>query len=264
MNKNEGRLIVMSNEQTLFSTESHEDIVQSRGLYKTAELTSLSISIAKDVIKEVVNDKIYREEIIASQKSNDAMDALIKKLTDFDGHPEYDMLLEGVDGEELEKMLKSQQSKRSRLKSKLMTIENYQNMMAAGVAEILLRRAGNMPKGNVGVSRHVGVGYSEEELIALAEDQEALGRAIRNVQSKKCIMKGKAGFDVQSEEYVNLLKVEETLVSMRTSKPAAGKLFKKAEKVDAIKELLGGDIENLNGRDSKELLKRITEALATE
>lgn len=250
--------------QEVFASEETNSEVQTRGLYKTAELTQLSMSISKEILKKIVEDQDYREQILESQKSNDAMDELIQ-LT-YELPTSYDFLSE-TPAEEIEKMLKSQQSKRSRLKGKVMTLETYTNLMTAGVAESILRIASGNPKGHVGSSKRSDVAYSAEELIALASDQEALGKAIRNIQSKKCIAKGKAGFDPTTEEYQKILQVEATLKSIRVGKsPMAQEVVVKAEKADRIKEMLPDTdtVEHMSAKDVKALLAQINDSLKSE
>lgn len=257
----------MTNEQNIFVTkEASGNAAASRGLQKTAELTYEANAIAKNVLQIVLNDVEYREAIVNSQKNSDAMDKLISDLYEITEN-DYGFLKDAA-AEELEKMLKSQQSKRSRTKSMPMTLENYTNLMTASAAELLLRAAMGIPKGASGSGlRKSSVGYSDEELEALANNQEALTKAIRNVQSKKSIAKSKAGFDENSDYFQELLLVEEQLKALREkAQPVNQELFAKAGKVDEVNELLKdvGDVENMNESDSKSLLDRIKKALATE
>lgn len=252
----------MESQETMFASQATNSEVQSRGLYKTAELTQLSATLAKDALKVILNDETYRSAILASQKSNDAMDDLLRKVVAFE--TEY-AFLNGVAATEIEKMLKSQQSKRSRTKSMAMTLENYTTLMTAGVAENILRIAGNNPKGvSTASSRKSSVGYTDEELQALANDQDALAKAIRNVQSKKCIAKSKAGFNADTDDYKQILSTEELLKSLRTNAvPVPQEVIINAEQATTAKEVLAEveDIEKLNAKDSKALLQKIQEAL---
>jgi hypothetical protein len=92
-------------------------------------------------------------------------------------------------------MLKSQQSKRSRAKSKAMTLDNYTTLLTAAIAEDIIREIYNKPKSAGGFHRAAGtVDYTIDQLQALHDDQEALRKEIRNVQSKKSIMKSKNPF----------------------------------------------------------------------
>ena len=252
-------------ENNVFASSEVAAVPQQRGLQKTAELNQHAMAITRDILKAILRDESYRESILASQRSNDDMDTLINTAGNItDGDLAF---LQGVSKEEIEKMLKSQQSKRSRLKAKTMTLENYTKLMTAGVAELILRTAGNIPKGNYGSERKLTIGYTADELNKLVEDQEALARAIRNVQSKKCIAKGKAGFDPQSEEYQEILRTEDQLKALR--KPGGGvssELVDKAKKVDELKELLPSEeqISNMSNKDVKALLARIASQVAGE
>ena len=243
----------MENSQ-IFATERATVAPQSRGLQKTGELNQHAMAITKEVLSKVLSDETYRQDILASQKSNDAMDALIKKVVTIE-KPQF---LADVSAEEISKMLKSQQSKRSRLKSKTMTLENYTQLATAGVAELLLRAAGNIPKGNAGSDRRMTVGYTADELNKLIEDQQALARAIRNIQSKKCIAKSKANFDPQSEAFKEILRTEEELKALRKTNDSS-QLVDKAKKVDELKGLLPTEeeIRNMPNKDVKALLAKI-------
>jgi len=247
----------------MFAAAAINDEVQPRGLYKTAELTQHAMAISKEILKAVVSDESYKEMILASQKSNDDMDDLITLVVNIDARADF---LNGVEVAEIEKMLKSQQSKRSRLKNKTMTLENYTQLMTAGVAELLLRTAGNLPKGRGSDSRRLTIGYTNDELNKLIADQEALAKAIRNVQSKKCIAKGKANFDPQSDEYQAMLMTEEQLKSLRVGGNQNAVVANKAKKVDEVNEILkvAEDIQNMSAKDAKALLMKIAQQVAAE
>ena len=152
----------------------------------------------------------------ASQREHSAMDTLIEEMVDFDT-VDYDFIYQ-LDDKTVDGMLKSQQSKRSRCKSKAMTMDNYKSMMTAAIAEKIIRLATGKTKNAVGVRRGTGtVTFSDEELEALRVDQEQLKKELRNVQSKKSIMKSKADFSEEDERWQALLVAEEQLKSIRVS-----------------------------------------------
>lgn len=254
----------MENLQEMFAKANENKQTAGRGLQRTAELTTLATKISHEILRDILQNDEMRDEIVSSQKSNDVLDNIINDHYEFSD--EHELLID-VPIDELEKMLKSQQSKRSRAKSMPMTLENYTNMMTAAVAERLIRTAGNLPKGAYnGVARRSTVGYSEEELIAFMNDQESLGKAIRNIQSKKSIMKSKANFNEESEAWLQLLEVEGQLKELRDDKAVSNNLKSKAAKADEVEDLLkqAGDVNNLSETDSKSLLDRIMQALKTE
>lgn len=240
----------------LFATESSAATTNGRGLNGTAQLTNIAGSIAADIIK-VMNDDIdaYAEDIKKSQSDNNAMDTLIEKI-----HPlsEVDVdFLKYLSEETIDGMLKSQQSKRSRCKSKAMTMDNYRALMTGAIAENLIRLATGKEKHAGGARRHAGaIEYTIEQLQQLGEDQEKLRKEIRNVQSKKSIMKSKANFDENDERYQALLKVEQQLKDMRVGTTT------EVVEVDTTKEALARlldtvDMDALHAKDSKELLAQI-------
>lgn len=248
----------MSREEmnNLFVTEGNTATGNGRGLTGTAQLTSVASSLAADIIR-TMNDSIdeYVEDIKKSQVDNNAMDALIERVHSL-SEVDVDFLKE-IDEDTIEGMLKSQQSKRSRCKSKAMTMDNYRALMTGAIAENLIRLATGKEKHAGGPRRHAGsVEYTIEQLQMLEADQEALRKEIRNVQSKKSIMKSKADFDEFDERYQQLLRVEQQLKDMRIG--TTREVVEVDTTRDALSELLAGkDLSNLKASDSKELLAQI-------
>lgn len=247
----------MTDMNNLFATESNTATVGNRGLSGTAQLTSIASNIAADILR-TMNESIdnYREAIKASQRDNNAMDELIDSVYELE-QTDVDFLKE-LDEHTLEGMLKSQQSKRSRCKSKAMTMDNYKALMTGAIAENLIRLATGKEK-HAGVGRRVAgsVDYTIEELQQLSEDQEKLKKEIRNIQSKKSIMKSKADFDESDERYQALLRAEQQLKDMRIS--ATVSVVKVDECAEALSEILHGvDIQHLKLAEAKDLLERIS------
>ena len=126
--------------ENLFATNSNVEMSSSRNLSGTAQLTSISGSIAATII-DAMNADIdsYLDALKASQTDSRSMDSLIES---FDCYKEADIeFLHEISEDVIEGMLKSQQSKRSRCKSKTMTLDNYRSMMTAAIAEGLIRKA---------------------------------------------------------------------------------------------------------------------------
>lgn len=242
----------------LFDMEQKESN-NARTLSGTAELTRISNSIAVNIIRGMEEDiDNYRERIAKSASDSKEMDAI---LDEFRPWPEIDeeSQLRYLDDDTVEGMLKSQQSKRSRSKSKAMTLDNYTTLMTATIAEHILRELYNKPKAASHGARKIGsVDYTPAELEALANDQEALRKEIRNLQSKKSIAKSKADFDESSEYYQAILKSERMLKDLRVGTSTVMVDTTK----DKLKELIGDkDIDSLKAGDSKELLASIMSML---
>lgn len=252
----------MSNINEMFNaTENNETTSNARNLAGTAQLTSVANELVAKCISEL-NDNLdtYRDEFAASQKDHSAMDALLAKLIDFDT---IDVeFIKELDETTVDGMLKSQQSKRSRAKGKVMTMDNYKSMMSGAIAENLIRKATGKAKSAGGARRMSGsVDFTAEQLEELREDQERLKKELRNVQSKKSIMKSKADFSEEDERWQALLVAEEQLKSIRVS-TGRTQVVKVDETKEKLAEVLADvDPNSLRASDSKELLAQIKELL---
>ena len=231
-------------------------------LASTPTMVAKATEVVAEIMHTIENDVEKFGELFESSKTDHiAMETLINETYDLNT-VDIDFL-KSLDEKELTSMLKSQQSKRSRAKSKPMTVDNYRSMMNAAVCELLIREALDKPRaaGGFGSSGRSILEYTPEEIQALGEDQEALRRVIRNVQSQKCIMKHKEGFDEASEAYQSILKVEAVLKDLRVVVPR--------QRTDKTKKMIqdalaAHDVENLKAADSKELLKMIAQIVAEE
>lgn len=245
----------------LFTTETKEAIASNRMLNGTAELTRVCNDAATTIIRAMEADiENYRERIAKSSVDAKELDALIADFNDVitisEDHP-----LANLDEATVDSMLKSQQSKRSRTKSKTMTLDNYRNLLSAAIAENLLRAMYNKPKTAGGFRRNGTVDYTPAELEMFAEDQEALRKEIRNIQSKKSIMKSKADFDESSEGWQQLLKAEVMLKDLRVG-GRGSQIIEVDTTKDKLAELLDGiDTEHLKATDAKDLLASLKELL---
>lgn len=239
----------------LFSENVEQKVnFSSRSLEGTAQLTTLASGLANDVIAKI-NDNVdeFASLLEESKVDHAAMDRLVAQTVNFE---EVDVeFIKELDDDVIDGMLKSQQSKRSRAKSKTMTLDNYRSMLTGAIAENLIRFATGREKA-IGSGRSGSiVDYTIEQLTMFSEDQEKLRKEIRNVQSKKSIMKAKADFDPESEAYQALLRAEQQLKDMRIGRTV--ETIEVDTTKDALKDLLSsGDLENL---DSAELLAKLAE-----
>ena len=242
----------------LFGTNEATVNYSARSLPGTAELTAFATNAAHRMLKAMEEDiEVYRPRIQQSSLDSKAMDEIIDEFGEFIA-VEDDSILRTFSEEQVESMLKSQQSKRSRTKSKAMTLDNYITLLTAAIAENVLRDIYNKPKSAGGFHRKAGsVDYTGAQLEALAEDQEALRKEIRNIQSKKSIMKSKADFDESDERWLALLKAEQQLKDLRVGGTTTHVVEVDTTK-NAISELLADtDISKLKSADAHELLERI-------
>lgn len=236
--------------------QQQEATTNSRSLSGTAQLTKQATDIAHAILKTIDGrfDE-YKELVAKSKVDHNVMDELIAATYNLTAE-DIDFLKE-LDDTTKDNMLKSQQSKRSRAKSKTMTMENYTNMMIGAIAENLVRLSMGKSKSSVGAHRAAGsVEYTPEALQELIADQEKLRKEIRNVQSKKSIMKSKADFSETDERWLSLLKAEEQLKAMRsgTTAPTVVRVDVTREK---LQEILGDvDPFHIRNAEARELLAR--------
>lgn len=242
----------------LFGTNENMTTAAGRGLPGTAELTNVAAAAAHRIVKAMEADiETYRPRIQKSAQDTRELNAIIDEFK-----PLYDLnddhILMNLDEDTVESMLKSQQSKRSRAKSKTMTLDNYVSLLTAAIAEDILREIYNKPKSTGGFQRSAGsVDYTIEQLEALGNDQDALRKEIRNIQSKKSIMRSKADFDEADPRWQALLKAEQQLKDMRVGGRTATVVEVDKTK-DALSELLAGkDITKMKSAEAHELLERI-------
>lgn len=248
----------MSNINEMFNAvENNETATNARNLAGTAQLTSVANELVAQCIK-TLNDNLdeYREDFEASKHDHNAMDKLLAKLIDFDT---IDVeFIKELDETTVDGMLKSQQSKRSRAKSKAMTMDNYKSMMSGAIAENLIRKATGKVKSAGGARRMSGsVDFTAEQLEELREDQERLKKELRNVQSKKSIMKSKADFTEEDERWQALLVAEEQLKSIRVT-TGGTKVVKVDETKEKLAEMLSEvDTDHMRTSDVKDMLAQV-------
>lgn len=197
-----------------------------RGLSGTAQLTSQASGISRTILTKL-NDKIdeYKEIFAESKINNNAMDSLIKEDPAFIDADVTWML--NITEDELVAMLKSQQSKRSRLKKKVMTMANYTSMMNGAIGELLIRRV--LGKDKQALGRAIGrKEFTTEELEKFEANQEDLRREIRNTQSKLSIFKKNNPDDYEEQEYwISMQHCLDQLKSIRIEIPKTSRIWKK-------------------------------------
>ena len=248
----------------LFNHNNETTTTGTRGLPGTAELTTVASAEAHRIVKAMEADiEVYTPRIQRSAVDSKELEAIIEEFKPFAELPE-DHILRNLRDEQVESMLKSQQSKRSRAKSKAMTLDNYIVLLTAAIAEDILRELYNKPKSAGGFQRSSGVvNYTIEQLEYLSTNQEALKREIRNVQSKKSIMKSKVGFDESDERWQALLKAEQQLKDMRVS--GATQVVEVDHTKDALQEALAGvDLKHIKADDARALLARLAGLAAND
>ena len=239
----------MTNLNKLFTAEAKE-AKGKRALSGTAEMTANAEVVVNSVLEALSNSYEDHAELFEQSKVDaNAMDMLISEFTN--KFEDVDVsFLEKYDDDELKAMLKSQQSKRSRAKSKDMTMDNYTSMMNAAVCERMIRKhTGNAKTRTAGRGSNM---YTDEFLNSMAEDQHELRRELRNVQSKMCIFRKKHPEDfLDFDEYKELERVEATLKEMRM--PIEGHRVKMSD----VTAALDVDVKELDLDEAKQLIAEL-------
>lgn len=243
----------------LFENVTAEVSEGQRGIPGAALLKSAALGITAKVMAAVAgNDPEVIEQVKESQTSTAAMDELVKT---YGGAELVNAEVAQFGEEEVQKLLKSNQSNRSRRKSMPMTQANYQEMLTAAAAEWIIRESLGITKNaNPFGGGRAATELNEQTIAELADDQEALGRAIRNVQSKKSTYKAKnADRDYENdEEWIGLLDTEAALKAVRISTPGVGRKGVSMKK--ALQFILDGvDPTAVKKDEAVELLTTIIE-----
>ena len=231
--------------------ETDKDAVRNsaRSLAGTAQLTATANEIANVVLKTVTeNLGEYESLFTASKENHGAMDQLIDRAYDL---TTVDVsFLKTLDNDTIEGMLKSQQSKRSRAKSAVMTLDNYRTMLIGAICEKILRVTFEKPKQAMNRRFSGSLEFTEAELAEFAADQNLLRKELRNIQSRKSIMKAKDGFSEEDPRWADLLRAEGKLKELRTP------IAPDTTKTQLVTLLKGIDVASLKGTDAKALLEK--------
>ena len=240
----------------LFAAIEELDVEEKkRGIPGATILKGAATVLATQIMGKIPEgDAEFLELVKESQTSTAALDKLVKQEC---GEALVNEEVKQFGEEEVQKLLKSNQSNRSRRKNMPMTQPNYMEYLTAACAEWILRMSCNITKNSnpFGTGRKA-LEINDETLAELANDPDALGRAIRNFQSKKSTYKAKNQDRPdweQDTEYVEIIETLEKLKALRTTVPAGrkGVSIKKAlqfifDGVDAT--------ENLHKEESMQII----------
>lgn len=247
----------MNNLSGVFNSETTVVKGGKNQLALTANLTQVSTIIANDIVNRIDNDDNAESIVLSMYQDNNVLNHEV--AIQLEAHPTDIEWLQSISIDDAVKMLKSQQSKRSRAKSATMSLTNFKTMLTAAVAEELLRRAHSISRTTVGASRMTELVLTDEMIETYKNDQTKLAKAIRNIQSKKSVMKKKENFDESSEEWMKLLEYETALKSLRSNSNAVDmKTIEKAKKADEVEQMLTNlDTSKMKKADLEEALEKM-------
>lgn len=232
------------------------------------KLTYAATQLAREAFEIIsADEENYADRIVLSKTDGTTLDTLLKEVVAIPDMPD---LFAGLDPIDLNNMLKSQQSKRSRCKSAAMTMDNYKKLMTAAIAELIIRGELGTEKSD----RKTGVRKPSRELTteyveSLADNQEELKRELRNVQSKKSILKKKGNIEEGEANYDTWQKLCEDEALLKSKRIGAVPQVAKVVEINVTKDAVTGllkdvDITKLKAGDSKELLAKIAELVADQ
>ena len=236
-----------------FEFDQAGDIVSnSRKLDLTPQLISISNQRASEIIR-YVGHNIEVHELANRVKFEGQASDLFELIDVCVGQEtiksDADFLI-GAEDSILDRLLESRRSDRSKSKSKGLTkkIENLHTFISSGYAEMLVRLAWNKP---YQVST---TDYSNDDL---ANDQDALNKKIRSLQSKQSRLSKTAPFIPADKKALDEVQTEiERLKDLRVGTTVTGKTVIKSADVDSIREALKlVNVEGLGADDQVKLLE---------
>lgn len=260
----------------LFVQNNNNTVRESKtAIAYTAQLTQVSAELAKEFFENTVTtgDEELAARLKLAMTNNDELDAMLTEYTGIE-NADTEWLNEATE-DEIDRMLKSQQSKRSRSKKQAMTQDNFMKLVTGAAAEMLLRKASGKAKNQTTVVKLDGCTLTEEMAAKFTEDQESLKKAIRNVQSKKTGLK-KKGME-GSPEWMELIEFEAELKALRVGGRTTTTVVKevvvvpeevanKAALVDDAAAIIAEveSIDKMKASEAKDLLKKIQEMMAAK
>lgn len=240
--------------------QSNESNNERKSIQFSAVLATMASKYSTSFMTKL-NEEIdnHRNTFEASKTDNDVLGRLIEALVTI----EDDDLTEAslVTLEETKRIVASQQSKSSRLKSKEQTQFVYLGRVSAKISEMIMRKS-HPEFASASRGRRTGCVslpdlITEELLPEFEADQEKLGKAIRNYQSKLSILKRKQ-VDESDERWERFRSNLELLKTVR--KPGQSSQYSSAiAKVDKVTEVLSEveDYSKLTAKQAKEMLLSI-------
>lgn len=240
---------------------------------QAAEFVAANITCSAGMTPE------FKLRLQAGMNNNDTLDMLLEELQPIGkiaSSAQWAEVAEATTDEDRVKLLKSQQSKRCRqlkIFKERQSLPTLKQVVSAAYAEMILREM--MGKAKVSRSESVRLGgnvLTDAMREQFTNDQEALKKAIRNVQSKKTGLK-KQGLE-GSEQWDELVAFENDLKSIRVGGSRVSTVVEyrvdeeTAAKAAAYDELVAmmqaKNTDKMKAADNKALLAAIHEVLGTK
>ena len=215
-------------------------------LIDKAQTMAQELMLTQSTLRPELTDLV--KKVLTEGQTND----VIELITLFYGETikTASTVLDGCDAEQLDRLLESRRSDRSKTKKKGLTnMLNVKTYLACMIAELIIREK-------------TGKAYSstttvEYDLEALGNDQLALGKKIKSLQSKKCRLAKIAQYDAAA--MIELTEVNEEisrLNSLRPNTTNGSTTSIKSVQVDQLREIIAGiDINTLPADQQAKMLE---------
>lgn len=238
-----------------FGDTQSTDTTESRKLDFTPVLISTSNVMATELMQAVSKKPelhVLANKAIDGGEPQDLID-LIDAVYDKDTIHAKASILDGADENQLSRLLESRRSDRSKSKSKgpRTSVQVCRTYISAMIAELIIRDYWGKP--------YTGqAGSTEIDFDTLANDQEALSRKVKSLQSKKSRLKKLAEYDPAAKSELKEVEAEiERLNELRPTVRTTTKVIVKDMKVDELREMLKGIDAGALPEDEQEKLQAL-------
>lgn len=222
-------------ESILGATEATQ-ATGSRSIPMAAELNASAMAHTDALLKKLVKKPEMGPTLRAALDSGDYQQ-MVDAINQFDEDISCDKLVNATENE-LKRMLESRRSDRCKAKATgLKDTLQIRRYISATIAEMMLRKHMNFEyKASVGAPIDVD---------ALAQDQDALNRKIRSLQSKQSILKNKSTFAPEDwEGWKQLEEVKAQIAELQARRVGARTTATKTVSMSVVKTALAGMSED--------------------
>ena len=206
---------------------------QARKLSFTPALIDRANQRAQEIMLKGAECPELANKVINDGNTSDLLE-LIRFAIDEQTLAEDAKVLDGCDADQLDRLLESRRSERSKSKKKGLntSVIVCKTYISAMYAELMIRAKMNKPyTGQPGATQ-----YDIEEL---AKDQDALERKIASLRSKQSRLKPLAEYDEKAKAELSNVRSEiERLIDLRVGTRSKSKTVVKSVEIDAIREAL--------------------------
>lgn len=225
---------------------------ETRRLEFTPVLIDKSNSRAQELMTQQYESRPDLNDLVSRVLQNGDAQSTFELLNEFFGETISSdaTLLSGCDDDQLDRLLESRRSDRSKTKSKGLTnAVNIKNFLAAAYAELMIREfSGKVYKSNTS---------GAIDIESIKDDADAIKRKVKSLQSKACRLRKIAPYDETMAQ--QLRETEEEISRLNELRPTirvSTKTAIKDSEVDAIREAL--KLLDVDSLDDDERLKVMT------